>query len=168
MKLPDTAALKERLAPVLSRWQTLAPREKLMLAAGTGVVLLYLFFALLIQPAWRTLRSAPAQLEQLDTQLQSMQKLAAEARELRELPPVNADQAQAALRAASDRLGDKGRLSLQGDRAVLTVTNIGSGQLRAWLSEVRSGARARPVEAGLTRGANGYSGTVVVALGGGA
>ena len=36
--------------------------------------------------------------------------------------------------------------------------------MRGWLAEVRSGARARPVEANLTRGAEGYSGTIVVAL----
>ena len=55
-------------------------------------------------------------------------------------------------------------LSLQGERAVLTLNGASTSQLRAWLAEVRSGARARPVEANLTRGAEGYSGTVVVAL----
>ena len=37
----------------------------------------------------------------------------------------------------------------------------------AWLTEVRAGARARPVEANLTRGAEGFNGTLVVALGSG-
>ena len=36
----------------------------------------------------------------------------------------------------------------------------------AWLSEARSAARAKPVEAQLTRTPNGFNGTVVVALGG--
>ena len=36
--------------------------------------------------------------------------------------------------------------------------------LRAWLTEVRSGARGRPVEAQLARGAKGYSGTITVTL----
>ena len=40
--------------------------------------------------------------------------------------------------------------------------------LAAWLAEVRSAARARVVEATLTRGPQGYSGSVVVALGGAA
>lgn len=166
--MSSSSAWSERLAPLASRWQALAPREKLMVGVGGGVVALYVLFALLVQPAWRTLRAAPQQLETLDGELQAMQRLAVEARELHNLPPVNPDQAQAALRAASERLGDKGRLALQGDRAVLTVNNIGTGALRSWLAEVRSGARARPLEASLTRGTVGYSGTIIVALGAGA
>ena len=38
--------------------------------------------------------------------------------------------------------------------------------LRAWLSEVRSGARARAVEAQLSRGAAGFSGSITLSLGG--
>ena len=33
-----------------------------------------------------------------------------------------------------------------------------------WLGEVRGAARARPVEAQLTRAANGYSGSLVLQL----
>jgi general secretion pathway protein M len=39
--------------------------------------------------------------------------------------------------------------------------------LRDWLAEVRSSARARPLEANLARGPLGYSGSIVVALPGG-
>jgi len=56
---------------------------------------------------------------------------------------------------------------VQGDRAVLTLSGVGTGALRDWLAEARSGARARPLEANLTRAAQGYSGTLVVVLGGG-
>jgi general secretion pathway protein M len=38
--------------------------------------------------------------------------------------------------------------------------------LQGWLGEVRSAARARPVEAQLTRGPKGYAGTLVLTLGG--
>ena len=64
------------------------------------------------------------------------------------------------------RLGPHGRLVVQGDRAVLDVTGASSAELRSWLAEARSGARARPVEARLTRGAGGYSGSIVVSIGG--
>ena len=97
-----------------------------------------------------------------------MQSLAAEARELRALPAVPAAEAAQALQAASDHLGPAARLSLSGDRAVLTVTGIGSESLQAWLGEVRSAARARPVEAQLQRGPKGYTGTIVLALSGAA
>jgi general secretion pathway protein M len=53
---------------------------------------------------------------------------------------------------------------LQGDRAVLTLKDVGTGALNDWLAEARSGARARPLEVTLSRVAQGYSGTLVVAL----
>jgi general secretion pathway protein M len=113
------------------------------------------------------LSQAPAEMNRYEAELQSMQKLADEARDLRSATPVANEQAQTALRAATTRLGDKARLSVQGDRAVLTLNGIGPAALRDWLAEARTGARARPVEASLTRAAQGLTGTVVVALGGG-
>ena len=80
-------------------------------------------------------------------------------------PPVTNEQAAAALRAATERLGEQGKLVLQAERAILTLNNAGTGALRDWLAEARSGARARPLEATLTRGGQGYSGTLVVVFG---
>lgn len=54
---------------------------------------------------------------------------------------------------------------MQGERAVLTLNGASPAQLRDWLVQARTGARARPVQAQLTRNAQGYSGTIVLALG---
>ena len=63
-------------------------------------------------------------------------------------------------------MGDKARLSLQGERAVLQVSQVSGEQLATWLAEVRISARVRAVEAQLTRTPQGdYTGTVVLALG---
>jgi len=156
----------ERLAPLKAWWSTLALRERRLVLLAAALIGVYLVFAIALRPAWRTLREAPAQLDALDGELQAMQRLAAEARELRATPPVNPAQSMAALKAASERLGDAARLTLQGDRAVLTLAGVGTEQLRGWLAEVRSGARARPIEANLSRGSGGYSGSIIVALGG--
>lgn len=149
------------------RWLGLAPRDRRGLLA-IGIVLgLFLLWLLAIQPALRTLREAPTQLDALDTQLQSMQRLASEATQLRATAPISAEQSAQALKAASERLGAAAKLNLQGDRAVLIVNGLSSGALRQWLAEARAGARARPLEAQLSRGPNGYTGTLVVAIGGG-
>ena len=71
------------------------------------------------------------------------------------------------MRASSDRLGGKARLTLQGDRAVFTFNGVSNTQLREWLAEVRAGARARPIEAQLSRGAQGFNGSVVLQIGAG-
>ncbi len=146
-------------------WRGLAARERRLLVAGAAVLALGLLWAVGVAPAWRTLQRAPVDLEALELQLQNMRALAAEAQQLRATPAVPPEQAAAVLKAATERLGAKAKLSLQGDRAVLTLTALEPGALTAWLAEVRSGARARPLEANLTRAGAGYSGTLVLGLG---
>lgn len=161
-----SAALKPP-KPLQAWWATLAARERRMVALAGAVLALGAVWLLAVQPAWRTLQRAPAEIEKLDAQLQAMQRLATEAQQLRAAPPVTAEQAGAALQAATARLGEQGKLALQGSgRAVLTLNNAGSGALRDWLAEARAGARAKPLEANLSRGAQGYSGTVVLSYGG--
>lgn len=155
------------LAPLGAWWRGLAARERRLLTLAGSVLVLALMWWLAVAPAWRTISRAPADLDLLDGQLQTMQRLAAEAQQLRATPGINPEAAAAVLKAATERLGDKARLQLQGERAVLTLTGVGTQPLRDWLAQARSGARARPVEAALTRGPSGFSGTLVVALGGG-
>jgi len=148
------------------RWQTLAERERVLLVVGGTVLGLALLWWVGLAPAWRSVRAAPQKIEALDLQLQDMQGLAAEAKALRAMPPMPAAQAQAALTAAAQRLGDKARLSLQGERAVLQLSHLSGEQLAAWLAEVRISARVRAVEAQLTRTPQGdYTGSLVLALG---
>ena len=159
-------AVLQAVAPAAQWWAVRSARDRRLLGLAGTVLGLFITWSLAVQPAWRTLQVAPVQRDALDWQWQAMQRLAAEAKDLRAAPPVSIEQSSAALRAATERLGDHGRLAMQGERAVLTLQGVSTSQLRDWLAEARSGARARPVEARLTRAAQGYSGTVVVALGG--
>lgn len=163
-----TAALPPQLKgagqQLSQRWAALAPRERLALGAALSVVALFLVWIGLIQPAWRSVRAAPALHDQLDMQLQQVQRLAAESRELRAAAPVSAAQSAEALKAATNRLGEAGKLNLRGDRAVLNLNNASSEGLRGWLSEARSAARVRPVEMQLQRSPQGYSGSLTVQL----
>jgi general secretion pathway protein M len=151
-------------APWRQRWQALAPRERRIALGLVWAVALLLLWFVAVAPAWRSVRAAPARLDELDKQLQQMQRLAGEAAALRALPPVGGLQSQSALKAATDALGPAARLVLGGDRATITFTNATGTQVRDWLAEVRSAARVRPIEANLTRGPQGYSGTVIVQM----
>ncbi|HOB93067.1 MAG TPA: type II secretion system protein GspM [Aquabacterium sp.] len=147
-------------------WAGLGNRERRLLAVGAAVLAAFLLWTLAVAPALRTLRTAPAQLAAAEAQVQRMQALAAEAAGLRAVAPVPMAQAQAALTAATGRLGEAARLSLQGERAVVTLKGIGSDQLAAWLGEARAGARARVVEASLRQAGPGrYDGSLTLALG---
>lgn len=159
----DGAALSG-LADARNRWHKLAPRERMMVSVAAAVVGAALLYALAISPALTTAREAPARMAALDAQLQSMQSMALESKELRGAPRMAVTQATAALKASTDSLGAAGRLSVVGDRATLTLTNASGDQLRRWLLDARTTARVRPVEATLTRGSGGFSGSVVVAF----
>jgi general secretion pathway protein M len=162
-----TARWTAAAAPLRARWLALGARERQLLRTAAWLVGAALLWFVAIAPAWRSVSTAPARLDQLDVQLQQMQRMAGEARALRATPAVGAVQAQAAVKAASESLGGVARVQLTGDRATVTFTNASGAQLREWLHEVRGAGRARPVEASLTRGAQGYSGSVVLALPGG-
>lgn len=158
------------LAPVWlswrTRWQALALRERRMVTLAAVLLLAAFLWFVAIAPALKVVRTAPAQLTVLDTQLQAMQRDATEARSLRAVAPVSAPQSAAALRAATNALGGVGRIAIVGDRATLTLSDASAAQLRDWLADARSAARARVVEANIshTAGSGGLTGTVVVTL----
>lgn len=147
-------------------WRALSPRDRRLATLAGAAVAAVLLWGIAVQPALRTLRDAPAALEQLDAESQQMQLLAAESRTLRSAPPVTPAQAAMALKAAAERLGDEARLALQGERATVTFKGIDGATLRSFLAEARGSARARPVEAQLVRGPKGYDGTLILAIGG--
>jgi general secretion pathway protein M len=148
-----------------ARFAKLEARERQMVVV-IGLLLAFLFVWLVfVRPAWQTLDDAPAQRAQADADLLQMQSIANEAKQLRALPPVPQSVAEQVLKAATDDLGGKGKLSMQNDRAVLSLNGANGEDIRKWLMQARGGARARPIEASLTRAGDGYNGTLVVALG---
>jgi general secretion pathway protein M len=147
-------------------WRSRAPRERQLIGLGAIALIVLFVWMIAVQPALRTLRETPAELDRLDLQWQQMQLAALESASLRSASPVPPAQATEAVRAATERLGGKGKIALQGDRAVLTFSGVPFDGLRNWLGEVRSAARARPVEAQLLKGAAGYSGSISITLAG--
>lgn len=147
-------------------WRALGRRERQGAVLALVLVGIAAIWFVAVQPALRTLRTAPVAIDRLDAELQQMQLLATDSRALRAAPPVAPAQAATALQAAAARLGAKAKLVQQGGRATLTLTGVDGEALRSLLAEVRSTARARPIEAQLVRSAAGYDGTLVLAVGG--
>ena len=159
------SALSDTRTQLTARYAALAPRDREMVTLIAGAVCFLLVWLILVRPAWRTLDAAPALRAQADAQLLQMQAISNEAKQLRALPPVPQAVAEQVLKAATDSLGGKGKLSMQNDRAVLSLTGANGEDLRQWLIQARGGARARPIEATLTRAGDGYNGTLIVAIG---
>jgi len=150
---------------LLARYARLDARERQMVVIIVAAVTFLIVWLALVRPAMNTLAAAPVLRAQADAQLLQMQAISNEARQLRALPPVPPSVAEQVLKSATDELGGKAKISVQGERATLSVTGINGEELRKWLLQARGGARARPVEANLMRAGNGYNGTLVVSIG---
>lgn len=154
------------------RWLSLTARERSAVALTAAGVLACAIWWGLVAPAVHTLRRAPLQAAQLETQLQSMRQMQAQALALQGHAALTRDDAVRALDSAvKQTLGSTVQLNLQGDQAHLTLRGASPQALADWLAQVRINARAVPVQAQLQRsatGANGgalsWNGSVVLAL----
>lgn len=153
-------------APLRTRWQRLAAREKVMVAATSVIVGLALLWLIAIRPALGVLRSAEEQHRALDAQLQQMTALQEQARALQAQPKIGHDEALRLLeRSLRERLGTSARLTISGDRATVTLTGTQADALARWLTQARVDARALPGEARVQRNAAGlWEGTLVLSL----
>ncbi|GMV75640.1 MAG: hypothetical protein AMXMBFR78_25900 [Rubrivivax sp.] len=160
--------MNARLQTLRAAWRGRDAREQRLVLLAAWVLGLYLLWALALQPPLRTLREAPARLDRLQAQLQRMQDEAAEAEQLRASPPLPRARALAALQAATARLGERARLTEQGDRVVLTLGGVSGDELRDWLADARVGARARAIELRLAPqpgpAAGRFAGSLVLSL----
>ncbi|UXH79316.1 type II secretion system protein M [Roseateles amylovorans] len=146
------------------RWQAAKPRERLMVRLAVVAVGALLLWLIALAPALSTLKKAPADMDRLDRELQQMRQLAEQTQQYRQIVPVSADQSIAALRTATERLGPAAELTVTGAQAQLRLRGVPGAALTSWLIEARQTARARPQQAELQTGAQGYSGRLTVLL----
>ena len=158
--------MKAQLGMLRARWVTLDPREKVMVAAGIGVVVLALMWMILIGPALSTLRTAETQRRTLDAQLQRMAAMRTQAQSMQSQPRPNRDESLRQLeQSVRQRLGTTARMQVAGDRVTVTLTGTPADALAQWLAQARAAAHALPAEAHLVRnGAGTWEGNLVLAL----
>ncbi|WP_083235572.1 type II secretion system protein GspM [Acidovorax sp. RAC01] len=141
-------------ATLQARWKALAPREQSLVLAAGAIVALALLWWVALAPALATLRNAPARHAELDTQMQRMLALQAEAQQLQSAPRSNPKDSAGTLRTAlTQRLGPAGQLNVVGDRVTVVLKGAPADGLAQWLAQARSNAHASPVEARLVRSA---------------
>lgn len=146
------ATLIQKIAPLHARWKALAPREQNMLLLAASVVGLALLWWLALAPALHSLRTAPERHAQVDRQLRQMQRLQAEAEQLRaNARPVVGD-ARALLQSSlTAELGAAAQLNWIGERAQVTLRAAPAAALARWLAQVRSNTHAIAAELKLVR-----------------
>jgi general secretion pathway protein M len=151
------------------RWKLLAPRERTLLTVAGALVLVALLWMLLLAPSLRVLRGAAAQSAALDAQLQRMQTLQAQAQALQQQAPLGYEDAMRALQQATKQtLGAAAQVSVNGERATVTLQAVGADALAQWLAQARLNARSVPLEAKINRistpASTTWSGVLVMSL----
>ena len=137
---------------LLTRWAALQPREKTLVLGAALLVLAALLWWLALAPALKTLRNAPQQHQALDAQLQQMKRLQAQATQMQTQPVLDQDASRRALDAAvKQRLGATTQVNVVGDRATVILKAVPADAIAPWLAQVRTNARALPVEVKLNR-----------------
>jgi len=140
------------LHPLQTWWNGLALNEKTGIQAAVALMLVALVWFTLLGPGLNSLRTADSNARALDAQWQHMQGLQQQAQALQAQPSVGFDDAVRALAAATQNtLGATGQLSVNGDRATVTLIAAAPDALAQWLNQARVNARSVPSEARLTR-----------------
>jgi len=147
------------------RWQTLSPREQSLLRWGATLLALAVVWWLALAPALRTVREAPAQQAALDAQWQQLKDLQGQAQSLKQQPRMTQAEALRALQnTTTELLATSAQLQTVGDRSTVTLKAVPAPALATWLAQVRTQARAVPVQAHLKLSAATWSGSVVLSL----
>ena len=149
---PWVQVISSKLAQFKQYWQQLNPRDRRIWLVVFVAISLCLLWLIAIAPAMNTLRNTPDLHRKLDAQLESMQRISAEAKSLQKQPKLSLDDAQKALQnTVTQRLGSNGQISITGNRAMLTLKNATPQSVAEFLTEARINAHAIPQEAKITR-----------------
>lgn len=145
-------SLQTALAPLYVRWAQLPTREKNLLKLAAALLGLALVWVLLLAPTLATLRTAEAQARTLDSQLQQMLAMQAQAVSLQKQPPLAYEVALKALTSATQQtLGSTAQITVSGERANVALQGVSADALALWLAQARVNARSTPLEARLAR-----------------
>ncbi len=120
------------------RWRDATARERLSIIVMLLVVVGAVLVALLVMPAWRVVRSAPATLTSLDAKVLAMR---AQAAELRAAPAATPPSVSAPLSAERELAGAGASVSEARDTVPGNITttvnlkNVEGARLAAWLAK---------------------------------
>ena len=153
------------LAQLRQWWGLRVPREKWIMGSAAVLVVCALLWAITVAPALRTLRNYETSRIKLDADLQTMQNLQAQAQALQSMPKLSQSTSAQALRASVVKaFGKSADFTLNGGTALVTLRNVTADALAQWLTSARTEAHSAPVQAHLTNGPAGWSGTFQMAL----
>lgn len=145
---------RQALANLSQAWNHRNPRERTLLTLGSALVALAALWSLGLSPAIQTWREAPDRQAQLDGQSQNMLQLIAQVQELKKTKPITRSDAVQWLEKSVAELGPNAKISVQGDRATLSLVAATPEALSKWIGMARELAMSLPVQAQLKQAAS--------------
>jgi type II secretory pathway component PulM len=145
-------------------WNSASARERLMLAVMVLFVCGALLFAVLVRPAWRLVRDAPATLQTLDAKVLAMRAQAAQLRAAPAALPTVATQPVSAERELSGPGATVSEARDSSGATTVTLKNVDGAKLGAWLA--RPDVQKQLQRVSVTRDATSgrISGSMVLSL----
>ncbi len=153
------------------RWNNASSRERLLVVVMVLIVCGALGFALLVRPAWRVVRAAPATLQTLDTRVLTMRTHAAQLRAAPAAAAVATPAAAALLFATERDLGGPGATvsdtrdaTSAGTAMTLTLKGVDGAQLATWLAKPEVQTQLQQMNLARDAISGRVSGTVTVRI----
>ncbi len=140
---------KQALGTLKPLWDQRSPREQTLLRLSAVTLLMLVLWRLALAPALQTWQEAPTRQARLDSQNQTMWQLKAQAQDLQKPKSMTRSESIQWLQSNVDDLGPDAKVSLQGDRALLSLHAAPAEALAYWITSAREHALAAPVQAQL-------------------
>ena len=136
-------------ASLIAAWAQRSARERQLLSLAAMVLALAAVWRIALAPALQTWHEAPARQAALERQSAQMRQLQAQAQSLKKPTSITRTDAVQWLERNLSALGADTKLSLQGERATLSLQAAPAEGLATWLQQAREHAQALPVQAQL-------------------
>lgn len=143
------AAAAPLRASLGAAWAQRSARERQLLSLAAAVLALAAVWRIALGPALQTWHEAPARQAALDRQSAQMRQLQAQAQSLKKPSAITRADAVQWLERNVATLGADAKLSLQGERATVSLQAAPADGLAPWLQQARENAQALPVQAQL-------------------
>ncbi|PUE06248.1 hypothetical protein B9Z51_15625 [Limnohabitans sp. T6-5] len=136
-------------ASLRAAWAQRSARERQLLSLAAVILALAAVWRIALAPALQTWNEAPARQAALDRQSAQMRQLQAQAQSLKKPSAITRADAVQWLERNLAALGADAKLSLQGERATVSLQAAPADGLTRWLQQAREHAQALPVQAQL-------------------
>ena len=154
-----TAVVQRLQRDASAAWSRRTESERLLIAAAAVLLLGALLWSVALGPALRTLQSADNTRVTLESQLQTMLAMQAQAKALATQQHLSGATAAKTLeQSVQSAFGKNGRITLGNNQATVVLEAVSPQALARWLGQARVDAQSKPIAVQMVRSSDAASG----------